>query len=316
MDALFDSMASFMDGGDEVAYVYNHGALVRNCRETRSLYPESTVHYYDIRALPNLSVLHVIYFTLRSQMVVPDDAWRNYVFLAGVADEDTRTFSRTDISCGSLDELNRALDAADDGAPNGPILVDQRLAPELISDGSVLARVEVKRPFLIFDASEISPEASDKYAAVISEWCSRSRVGCGVIHGADLLGDVCSLWLRVRVVKEVRGKKYVVLSGGANVLWDATEGGNALRHKYAPCAAGVEMDDEQETATFCGPLCTPQDALAIDFRTTELIPGDIVTIRNVGASLYHKSPIYFIGHPKPVELMQVNDNLYPLHTSR
>lgn len=132
-----------------------------------------------------------------------------------------------------------------------------------------------------------------------------------VFHGEALLHQACTLWLVVRTVKQVHGRQYAIMSGGTNVLWDAGQRGNALRKKYPILFPYSAAEATVRPTTFCGPLCTPQDLLAVDIPAPALHPGDLIALPNAG-SAHYRSPLYFISHPAPLEMLYTHGSLVPV----
>lgn len=115
--------------------------------------------------------------------------------------------------------------------------------------------------------------------------------------GRYLVGGAGRLLLEVVNVKDSRGKRFVVLDGGINVL-----GGLSGLGRLLPVA--VELDGEPAgTATLVGPLCTPGDTLGRDVPVPALSPGDVVAVPNVGAYGPTASLTGFLGRPAPREVV-------------
>jgi diaminopimelate decarboxylase len=56
-------------------------------------------------------------------------------------------------------------------------------------------------------------------------------------------------------------------------------------------------------ASVVGPLCTPLDLLADKVELADARPGDLVAVFQSGAYGYTASPLGFLGHPEPVQLL-------------
>jgi diaminopimelate decarboxylase len=59
----------------------------------------------------------------------------------------------------------------------------------------------------------------------------------------------------------------------------------------------------REIASVVGPLCTPLDILAERMELSTAEPGDLVAVLQSGAYGYTASPLSFLGHPLPVEVL-------------
>jgi diaminopimelate decarboxylase len=59
----------------------------------------------------------------------------------------------------------------------------------------------------------------------------------------------------------------------------------------------------REVASVVGPLCTPLDLLADRMEMARAEPGDLVVVFQSGAYGATASPINFLSHPEPVEIL-------------
>jgi diaminopimelate decarboxylase len=61
--------------------------------------------------------------------------------------------------------------------------------------------------------------------------------------------------------------------------------------------------EKTEDVSVCGPLCTPTDVLGKSVKMTEVVPGDLLGILKSGAYGLTASPIKFLSHDHPMEVM-------------
>ncbi|MEV7174930.1 type III PLP-dependent enzyme [Streptomyces sp. NPDC093224] len=122
--------------------------------------------------------------------------------------------------------------------------------------------------------------------------------------GRYLAGECGSLLTGVVNVKESRGSRFVILDAGIN-----TVGGLSGLGRLLPAAVGVEGDALDETGSLVGPLCTPGDLLGRDIALPDLVPGDVVTVPNVGAYGITASLLAFLGRPAPTEVAFRGDRI-------
>lgn len=108
---------------------------------------------------------------------------------------------------------------------------------------------------------------------------------------------------RARYVKKSRGQTFVLVSGGLN-HHQATTSIGALIKSHFPIEnlskMGLPKDEEVHV---CGPLCTPADVLGKSVRMAGVEPGDLLGILKSGAYGLTASPIDFLSHGHPVEVM-------------
>ena len=120
--------------------------------------------------------------------------------------------------------------------------------------------------------------------------------------GRFFVGRFGAYVARVIDVKETRGKRIVVLDGGMNHVFPATGNFGQLVKKNYPIVNLSRVDDPclQDVV---GPLCTPIDSLAREAVLPRCRIGDAIAFLHVGAYSYAASPLLFLGHPTPQELL-------------
>jgi len=140
--------------------------------------------------------------------------------------------------------------------------------------------------------------------AVLDQHFPRWRAGQPQVScesGRYLVGDCGELVTSVINVKESRGRNFVIVDAGINTL-----GGMAGLGRLMPLAVKPEepaVPDDARAVTLVGPLCTPGDVLSREVRLSEPVPGDIITVPNVGAYGNTASLIGFLSRPAPHEVV-------------
>ncbi|WP_298814159.1 hypothetical protein [uncultured Roseibium sp.] len=119
--------------------------------------------------------------------------------------------------------------------------------------------------------------------------------------GRYLVGPAGVFVTGVRYVKECHGKIFAVCDGGANVHSSAAGYGNPHRENWPVRKVGQQSALSKVTVT--GPLCTPLDTLAVDVQLPALHASDLVRIDQSGAYGPTHSPVYFLSHGFPAELL-------------
>lgn len=122
--------------------------------------------------------------------------------------------------------------------------------------------------------------------------------------GRFLVGEAGIYVTQVVDRKISRGQTYLVVDGGLNHHLSASGNfGQVIRKNY-PVAIGNRMNNqEKETSSVVGPLCTPLDLLADRMELPIAHPGDLVVVFQSGAYGASASPHYFLGHPAPIEVL-------------
>jgi diaminopimelate decarboxylase len=132
----------------------------------------------------------------------------------------------------------------------------------------------------------------------------RSRPAEYVIElGRYLVGPFGYYLSQILSVKESRGRKYIVLDGGIHQnLAPSGHFGQIIRKNYdivnvsRPAAVAATVD-------IVGCLCTTLDRLASGIEIGLPRVGDIVAIKNSGAYGLTASPLLFLGHETPREIL-------------
>lgn len=122
--------------------------------------------------------------------------------------------------------------------------------------------------------------------------------------GRYLVGEAGIYVTQVIDRKISRGQTFLVVDGGLNHHLSASGNfGQVIRKNY-PVAIGNRMNDENtESASVVGPLCTPLDLLADRMELPLAGPGDLVVIFQSGAYGASASPQGFLGHPEVAEVL-------------
>lgn len=122
--------------------------------------------------------------------------------------------------------------------------------------------------------------------------------------GRYLVGE-CGVYVtRVLDRKVSRGRTYLIVDGGMHHQLAASGNfGQAIRRNY-PLAAGIRVNvNPEEEVNVVGCLCTPLDLLGDRVTLPHAGIGDLVVIFQQGAYGLTASPIAFLGHPAPAEVL-------------
>lgn len=110
---------------------------------------------------------------------------------------------------------------------------------------------------------------------------------------------------KVLYTKISKGEKYAIVDGGMHHHVASTFRGRTMRNNFP--VRLIKQDgrrvSEIERVNIAGALCTPDDLLAKNVELPTVEPGDYIIILNSGAYGLSFSPIQFLGHPTPAEIM-------------
>lgn len=138
--------------------------------------------------------------------------------------------------------------------------------------------------------NRIEPELSDTQFVI--------ELGRYIVAEAGIY--VC----RVLDKKNSRGQLFLITDGGMHHHLAASGNfGQVIRKNY-PVAIGNKVETaETEVVSVVGPLCTPLDLLADQMELPKAEIGDLVVVFQSGAYGLTASPMSFLSHPIPFEVL-------------
>jgi diaminopimelate decarboxylase len=123
--------------------------------------------------------------------------------------------------------------------------------------------------------------------------------------GRFLIGRYGIYVTRVVDVKVARGKHFVILDGGMNHCFPATGNfGQLIKKNYPIRNLTAPSSREEIVQEIVGPLCTPIDSMGRAVTLPRCEPGDLIAFLNAGAYCYSASPLLFLSHDTPIELVR------------
>lgn len=127
--------------------------------------------------------------------------------------------------------------------------------------------------------------------------------------GRYLVSESGYFLTRVVSVKQSRGSRIAICDGGMNNHLPASgHFGMVVRRNYSMHKVGAE-GEQCEKVDIVGPLCTSIDRLAGGIELPRLEEGDLLAVHNSGAYGLTASPIHFISHAPPREVLVVEGEL-------
>ena len=122
--------------------------------------------------------------------------------------------------------------------------------------------------------------------------------------GRYLVGEAGVYVSRIVDRKVSRGRVFLVTDGGLHQHLAASGNfGQVLRKNYPVLIGNRVAGGSRELATVVGPLCTPLDLLADNMEMARAEIGDLVVVFQSGAYGLTASPVSFLSHPPPAELL-------------
>jgi diaminopimelate decarboxylase len=122
--------------------------------------------------------------------------------------------------------------------------------------------------------------------------------------GRYLVGEAGVFVCRVHDIKISRGKTFLIVDGGMNNHLAASGNlGQVIKRNFPIALLNRLGEQATETVDIVGPLCTPLDTLGRDVRLPKARVGDLVGIFQSGAYARSASPLGFLSHPAPAEVL-------------
>ncbi|WP_374230090.1 type III PLP-dependent enzyme [Streptomyces sp. OfavH-34-F] len=134
--------------------------------------------------------------------------------------------------------------------------------------------------------------------------------------GRYLTADAGTYLMEVRYTKESMGEWFAVTDGGTHHHMAAVGIGSFVKRNFpiellargggdggtdAPAVPAVDR------WTVTGPLCTPNDTIGKKVALPGLAPGDLLGVRRSGAYGPSASPVLFLSHGYPAEVLVTED---------
>lgn len=109
---------------------------------------------------------------------------------------------------------------------------------------------------------------------------------------------------RVLSVKWSHGQCFVVTDGGLHHHQAAAGNlGQVIRRDFPLWSASRPQAPHDRPVTVVGPLCTPLDTWGRQARLPEPAVGDLIAVYQSGAYALTASPVGFLSHPMPAEVL-------------
>jgi diaminopimelate decarboxylase len=122
--------------------------------------------------------------------------------------------------------------------------------------------------------------------------------------GRFLIAESGVYVVKVNDVKVSRGKKFVIVDGGMNHNLAASGNlGQTIKRNYPIAVLNKLGAPVEETVDVVGPLCTPLDVLGRSVRLPRVEEGDLIGVFQSGAYARSASPLGFLSHPTPPEVL-------------
>ncbi|MEN3307789.1 MAG: diaminopimelate decarboxylase [Micromonosporaceae bacterium] len=107
----------------------------------------------------------------------------------------------------------------------------------------------------------------------------------------------------VRYVKESMGERFAIADGGTNHHMAAVGIGSFVKRNFPVSVLNRSNEPATEAWNVTGPLCTPNDTLVKGALLPPLRAGDLIGVGRSGAYGPTASPVQFLSHGYPAEVL-------------
>jgi diaminopimelate decarboxylase len=108
---------------------------------------------------------------------------------------------------------------------------------------------------------------------------------------------------RVRFVKQSMGEQFAIVDGGTHHHMAAVGIGSFVKRNFPIHLVNRQDEEASERWNVAGPLCTPNDTLAKGVLLPAPRPGDLIGFLRSGAYGPTASPVLFLSHGYPAEVL-------------
>lgn len=135
-------------------------------------------------------------------------------------------------------------------------------------------------------------------------WTPFRDTKCVLEMGRYLVGPAGYFLTRVVNQKRSRGTDICVCDGGFNNHLAAFGlMGTVIRRNWSMWNISAKATETRNRYMVVGPLCTTIDTLAQDVELRRVRTGDVIAVGSSGAYGLTASPLFFISHPPPKEIV-------------
>ena len=134
-----------------------------------------------------------------------------------------------------------------------------------------------------------------------------------IMESGRYLTACCGTYLmRVRDIKRSMGENFAITDGGTHHHMAAVGIGSFVKRNFPVdlLSRHPAADVPDGPWNIAGPLCTPNDTVAKGVRLPELAVGDLIGIGRSGAYGPSASPVYFLSHGYPAEVVVMRGRSY------
>ncbi len=127
--------------------------------------------------------------------------------------------------------------------------------------------------------------------------------------GRYLVATAGVLISRIDCIKISKNVPFLITDGGMNCHLTAAGYGSVLKRNFPITLLTKSKSKKSRSYHITGPLCTPADVIGREVILTEAKVGDYIVIAASGAYGPTASPVLFLGHGHPAEILLDQDKV-------
>lgn len=128
--------------------------------------------------------------------------------------------------------------------------------------------------------------------------------------GRYLVGESGRFITKVYSIKTSKNEEFAVTDGGTNCHMAAVGIGSLIRSNFPISVIAEYPVEEKFEYNLTGPLCTPNDLIGKAVKLQKLKVGDLISVEQSGAYGPTASPVYFLSHGFPNEVLYDENYAY------
>lgn len=143
--------------------------------------------------------------------------------------------------------------------------------------------------------------------AMLQQW--PKHINIKIEPGRLLMGPSGVYVSRVISTKHSRGQDFCIMDGGIHHYLEATLPALTNQKAFAWVANLTRPTAPEITTQLCGCLCTTRDRIGRNVKLPQPQEGDLLAWPHAGAYGLSASPLLFLGHDTPAELLYDGENV-------
>lgn len=144
---------------------------------------------------------------------------------------------------------------------------------------------------------------------LLRDYVKNRKIRIILESGRYLMASAGVFISRIDYIKESQGISFLITDGGMNCHLTAAGYGSILKRNFPIRLLAESISKKKCNYHITGPLCTPADVIGRGVELPEAKVGDFIIIYTSGAYGPSASPVLFLGHGYPSEVLMDKDKI-------